>query len=115
MLTGIWGTATLPNVNGVETELYLQADKKYLRVPKYYYKVVYDPATQEGTAFVGLNNPYHTMTDEDVLCKDHCKQYSWLAWDLSSQEHGNGFCCDINELRKTITTIPADLAVKGIL
>ena len=84
-------------------------------MPKYYWKIVYDPATKEGTAFVGLNNPHHATTDEDVFCKDECARYPWLSWAASNEKAGAGFCCDVNELRKVVTTVPDDVSVQGLL
>ncbi|KAJ1526129.1 hypothetical protein ONE63_009292 [Megalurothrips usitatus] len=115
VVTGTWGTATLPDKDGKETELYLQADKQYIRVPKYYWKVVYDPATKQAAAFVGLNNPYHETQPADVLCEDVCARYNWLSWKASNQQSGYGFCCDVNELRKIVTTIPADIEAESLL
>ena len=115
VLTGIWGTATLPNKDGVETPLYLGGDRKVLRVPQFYWKVVYQPDTRRGVAFVGLNNPYYELTEQDKFCDDICGQYSWAGWQTTDQTAGYGFCCDINQFKKVVTTLPEDIVADGLL
>jgi hypothetical protein len=59
--SGTYGVATLPNVNGTETELYLYVNvnnNKGIPVPKFFWKAVCDPKSQAGVALVGINNPY---------------------------------------------------------
>ncbi|XP_069679728.1 uncharacterized protein [Periplaneta americana] len=116
--SGTHEVATLPNVNGVETELYLYVDSnnnKAIPVPKFYWKVVYDTKTQAGIAFVGINNPYVTNPQEDyLLCQDICSKLSWLQWDQKNIQKGYSYCCDVNELRSKIDTIP-DFTVSSVL
>jgi DNA/RNA endonuclease G (NUC1) len=83
--TGTYGVATLPNVNGVETELYLYVDvnnNKAIPVPKLFWKAVYDPKSQAGVVVVGINNPFVTnLQEEYLICEDVCSKISWLQWD----------------------------------
>ena len=80
--TGTYGVATLPNVNGIETELYLYVDSnsnKAFPLPKFYWKAVYDPKRQVGVVFVGINNPYVSDPQgDDLICNDVCSKISWV-------------------------------------
>ena len=80
MYNGTYGVATLPNVNGTETELYLYVDSnnnKAIPVPKLFWKVAYDPKSQVGFVFVGINNPYVSNPKGDYLiCTDVCSKIS---------------------------------------
>ncbi|KAJ9590454.1 hypothetical protein L9F63_016513 [Diploptera punctata] len=108
--TGTHGVTTLPNSNGVETEIYLYVDdnnNKGLPVPKVYWKVVYNSKTREGIAFIGINNPYVTNPSADyIFCTDVCSRVSWLQWDQKDIKKGYSYCCDVNDFRKTVKTLP---------
>lgn len=116
--TGTYGVATLPNVNGIETELYLYIDdnnNKGIPVPKLFWKAVYNPKTQAGIVFVGINNPYVSNPQEDYLiCNDVCSKISWLQWDQENIKSGYSYCCDVDDFRSTVTTLP-EFEVSGLL
>jgi hypothetical protein len=116
--TGTYGVATLPNVNGTETELHLYVDNnnnKGIPVPKLFWKAVYNSKTQAGIVFVGINNPYLSNAEEDYLiCKDVCSKISWLQWDQKNIKKGYSYCCDVNEFRSTVDTLP-ELPVSSLL
>jgi hypothetical protein len=90
--TGTYGVATLPNVNGTETELYLYVDSnnnKAIPVPKLFWKAVYDPESQAGVVFVGINNPHISEPKGDYLiCTDVCSKISWVNWDQKNITRG---------------------------
>ncbi|PSN57821.1 hypothetical protein C0J52_04397 [Blattella germanica] len=108
--TGTHGIATLPNVNGVETELYLYVDdnnNKAIPVPNLYWKAVYNPKTQAGIVFVGINNPYVSNPKGDYLiCQDVCSKVSWLQWDQTNIAKGYSYCCEVNDFRSKVDTLP---------
>ncbi|XP_059479958.1 uncharacterized protein LOC132199337 [Neocloeon triangulifer] len=117
--TGTNGITQLPDVNGNPVDIYIAYDANgngILKVPYIYWRVVYDPITQNGVAFVGLNNPYNDAPGTDFygLCTDVCSQISWVNWSPSDQRLGFGFCCDINELALNVPEIPP-LTVTGLL
>lgn len=116
--TGTHGVTTLPHEEtGVATELYIYVDEnnnKGLPVPQYYWKVVYNPDTQEGIAFVGVNNPYHYSDEDPILCTDICDQISWIHWNQHDQRLGYSYCCTVDDLRQTVSNIP-DFEVTGLL
>ena len=116
--TGTYGILTFPDVNGSETELYLYADNnnnKGIPVPKLFWKAVYEPKTQAGVVFVGINNPYISGPQEDdLVCNDVCSQISWLKWDQKNVTKGYVYCCDVNDFRSTVKTLP-DFTVSSLL
>lgn len=116
--TGTHGVLTLPHAQtGKPVKLYLYVNGKGgsngIAVPELYWKIVYDPKRQLGTAFVGLNDPYFGEKHEKV-CKDVSAQISWLRWDQRNQTAGISYSCSVDDLRRTVTTIP-EFVVKGLL
>jgi hypothetical protein len=116
--TGTYGVATLPNVNGIETELYLYVDRnnnKAIPVPKFYWKAVYDPKSQAGVVFVGINNPYVSDPQGDYLiCTDVCSKISWVNWDQKNIKKGYSYCCEVGDFRSTVKFLP-QFPVSGLL
>lgn len=116
--TGTHGVMTLPHAtSGKQTEVYLYSEngKQAIPVPRLYWKVVYDRRTKAGIALVGLNNPYNKAVSEDVLCTDVCNQLTFsITWNRTDLVQGYGYCCEVNELRKTVKNIP-NIAVNSVL
>jgi len=116
--TGTYGVATLPNVNGIETELYLHVDSnnnKAIPVPKFYWKAVYDPKSQAGVVFVGINNPYVSNPQGDYLiCTDVCSNISWVIWNPQNITKGYSYCCEFNDFRSTVNYLP-QFTLSGLL
>jgi hypothetical protein len=116
--TGTYGVATLPNINGIETELYLYVDSnnnKGIPVPKLFWRAVYDPKSQAGVVFVGINNPYVSQPQGDYLiCNDVCSQISWVDWDRTNIELGYSYCCEVDDFRSTVKYLP-EFPVSGLL
>ena len=118
VFTGTYGVATLPNVNGTETELYLYVDSnnnKAIPVPKFYWKSVYDPKSQAGVVFVGINNPYVSNPQGNYLiCTDVCSEISWVNWDQKNITVGYSYCCEVDDFRSTVQFLP-QFTVSGLL
>ncbi|XP_065345165.1 uncharacterized protein LOC135942784 [Cloeon dipterum] len=116
--TGTHGTTTLADVNGNQVPIYIGYDESgngVLKVPAFYWRVVYDETTQQGVAFVGLNNPYIDSPGSDFyLCPDVCSQISWINWDPSNQALGFAYCCEVGALAQFVEEIPS-LTVTGLL
>jgi hypothetical protein len=116
--TGTYGVATLPNVNGNETELYLHVDSNNntaIPVPKLLWRAVYDLKSHAGVVFVGINNPHISSPQEDyIICNDVCSQISWLNWDPKNITNGYSYCCEVNDFRSTVNTLPP-FPVSGLL
>ncbi|CAB3370986.1 Hypothetical predicted protein [Cloeon dipterum] len=117
VFTGTHGQSVLPDINGDLQPLYLGLDPNnnaIVHVPEIFWKVLYDPQTQEGVAFVGSNNPYLENPPGFIKCTDVCDQLTWLLWDPKNVTSGLSYCCEVNELAQTILEIP-ELTVSGLL
>ncbi|XP_050355779.1 uncharacterized protein LOC126776961 [Nymphalis io] len=111
--TGTYGIAQLLNSRNQTVDLYLYNDinnNPVIPVPLYYYKVVYEPSTKRGIAFVGINNPYYNLNEarELFFCKDICRNnnFRWLSWHPDSSSEGYTFCCTVPDFRNTIRHLP---------
>ena len=70
--------------------------------------MIRNPLTNKATAFVGMNNP-HLLTAEakaGVFCTDICEKFDWLSWDQFNIGNGYSFCCEVDDFRKTVDTLP---------
>lgn len=87
-------------------EIYLGYSTKKVRVPKYFYKMVYQPSTKQGIVLVTSNNPYLKNTDLDsaTFCEDVCTKYNWQL--KQSIERGYTFCCTMNSFRDIVKEAP---------
>ncbi|GBP50263.1 hypothetical protein EVAR_88099_1 [Eumeta japonica] len=112
--TGTFGVSQLTDIYGKRVDLYLFNDRNnnpVIPIPLYFYKVVYEPATTRGTAFVGINNPYYSPAEAKDLffCRDVCRgnaNFSWLIWRADSSSDGYAFCCTIPDFRNTVEHLP---------
>lgn len=114
--TGTFGVATLDDVRGREQQLYLynQDGRKALPVPRYYWKVVYNPKTKAGAAFVSFNNPYARVLTRDVFCETVCDQIKWVKWHPVDVVKGVSFCCEVDHFRNVVEDLP-EFKTKGLL
>lgn len=115
--TGTYGVTTLPHAQtGKDVPLYLfsSSSKKAIPVPELYWKVLYDPKTQLGVAFLGINNPYQENTSKSVICTDISSQITWLTWKKTDLKQGYSYACAVDDLRKKVAYLPS-FTVKGIL
>lgn len=115
--TGVHGVALLPDVNNEEQPLFLYAsgDERALPVPKFFWKIIYDPLTRRGTAFVSINNPYiNKLTADYLICNDISSEISWLSWKADKAELGLSYACSVDDLAQIVTTLPR-LVVSDIL
>ena len=75
VFTGTLGQLALKSDEGRMTRIYLSKGKKpYIPVPEFFWKVVYDPSSDDAVVFVGLNNPHFEgdpRTDASI-CPDQC-------------------------------------------
>lgn len=87
---------------------------RYL-VPKFIYKLIIDTTTKDGIVFVTLNDPYNKNPASENLCKDRCAEANINEPDFKNVEKGYTICCNYQEFRKKVRTLPADLEVNGLL
>ncbi|PNF41626.1 hypothetical protein B7P43_G10458 [Cryptotermes secundus] len=82
-----------------------------LPVPKWIWKLVYEPSTQEGIVFLVVNNPY-TLS---FTCSCVCAQTKWtLAWNRRDKSSGYVYCCSVDNFRRVFSGLP-DFEVTGLL
>ncbi|CAG4976039.1 unnamed protein product [Colias eurytheme] len=115
--TGTYGITQLTNQYGQRVDLYLHGT--VIPIPQYFYKVVYEPSSKKGIAYVGINNPYYSLREakEMFFCEDMCRSnysFSWLTWHPDNPSEGYTFCCTIPDFRATINHLPY-FDVSGVL
>ncbi|KAI5635244.1 DNA/RNA non-specific endonuclease domain-containing protein [Phthorimaea operculella] len=120
--TGTYGVTSLVNEFGRRVDIHLYTDRNnnpVIPVPEFFYKVVYEPVTQHGIAFVGINNPYYNETEAKQMffCEDLCRRtsmFAWLTWHPDNPHEGYTFCCTIPDFKRTVHHLP-DFPVTGLL
>ncbi|XP_011156845.2 uncharacterized protein LOC105193882 isoform X1 [Solenopsis invicta] len=113
--TGVHGQMTMEDIRGKQQPVYLHAEGTVMSVPKFYWKVIYDPLSKRGTAFVGLNDPFIRLVTDDVfLCTDISEGIKWLDWRPRNITSGISYACSVADLRKAVPVVPL-LDVIGIL
>lgn len=113
--TGVYGQMTMEDIHGKQQPIYLHAEGAVMSVPKFYWKVIYDPLSKRGIAFVGLNDPFIRLVTDDVyLCTDISERVEWLNWRPRNITLGISYACSVTDLRKAVPVMPL-LDVIGIL
>lgn len=80
-------------------------------VPKWIWKLVYEPSTKEGIVFLVVNNPY-TLS---FTCSCVCARTKWtLAWNRTDRNKGYVYCCSVDNFRRVFSGLP-DFEVTGLL
>ncbi|XP_063380267.1 uncharacterized protein LOC134666891 [Cydia fagiglandana] len=112
--TGTFGVGVVRDADDNHHELYLYTDannNKQLPVPRYFYKVFYEPSLRRGTAFIGINDIF--ASEEEVrswtFCTDRCRDnpdFAWLRWQPDRIDIGYSFCCEVDDFRRTVPHLP---------
>lgn len=106
----------LPDKNNKLKKLYLYREK--IRVPKYFWKLVYDPKTSRGIGIITSNNPYLGRNATLKICKDICQENNWLNYNATIEwkdsSKGLTICCSVTEMRKLFEEVPY-VEVDGVL
>ncbi|CAB4067048.1 unnamed protein product [Lepeophtheirus salmonis] len=108
------GTASILNLLNEQCKpinIELFSDRQYVPAPMYYWKVLYDPEANEAIAFIGLNNPYERKAHNHI-CTNICAQTVFDDVDFYKFEAGYTMCCEVSQLRMSISSIP-DLSKEG--
>ena len=102
MTTGTHGILEYPDKDSKATDIFLARIESYVPAPKYYWKVVQDPATNTAAAFIGLNDPHANVAPKE-LCPNRCAEMaSWVDWDITKLDSGYMYCCSVEEAAKAI-------------
>jgi len=112
--TGTSGVIELEDINGDMVPIYLYDGDK-LPVPRYYWKILYDPASETGVAIIGINNPHlETVPDEMIVCPA-LESHPLLT--MSQPENivnGYMWACNVKDLANALPEVP-DLPDMGLL
>lgn len=88
-------------------------ENNFVRVPKWFWKIIRDPSSKRGIALVTLNNIF--AEEAEQLCPNICATSRWNKTEFSDFKKGFTYCCDVNELMKEIPEIPAEAATEFVL
>ncbi|KAL3277421.1 hypothetical protein HHI36_012769 [Cryptolaemus montrouzieri] len=117
--TGTHEILTMRNNNtesNVELFLFSSNGEVGLPVPLFFWKIVFDPKSSAGVAFVGTNNPYITSSklDEMRICKDVSERINWISLNNKKLQRGFTYACSVMEFRKNVKFVP-NLKVNNLL
>ncbi|XP_054085091.1 uncharacterized protein LOC114804266 [Zeugodacus cucurbitae] len=121
--TGVCGICTLPDINGVQRELYLNLDEQNNRtipVPKLFFRILIDSKSREGIVIVGVNNPYLTIekvrTGGYVVAKDISNDINCINWDKANIEKGYCYACSVPDFIAVVKDLSLEkLETTGVL
>lgn len=85
-----------------------------LPVPKYIWKLVYDPVCSTGIVLVVLNNPFSTSYIGIEFCHNICDNYGWGKRAWREFDKGYIFCCKVSDFQNTVRT-HSNIHVRGVL
>jgi len=105
--TGTSGVIQLKDVNDELVEIYLYDGDK-LPVPRYYWKILYDPIGAAGVAVIGINNPHlEVVPDEFIVCPP-ITQHPILdsVSDPTNISKGFIWACRVEDLAAALPEIP---------
>ncbi|XP_023167674.2 uncharacterized protein LOC111597291 [Drosophila hydei] len=116
---GSWGVATLPNAEGKQTPIYLDAHTEQLPVPRLVYRIVIDQQSRKGIALVVSNNPHASLAEilqDYVVCEDVGAQLDWLDWEKTNIEKGYAYACAVEDFTDVVKDLPLNqLETTGLL
>lgn len=94
IVTGTYGSCTLPDVDGVQQPLFLDPPAN-MPVPLFYWKLYYDVDTADGMVYIGLNNPYKKIDDSVYICPNLCPDgyRKTDATGVNDENNGLVYCC----------------------
>lgn len=105
--TGTHGVMKLADVNGNMVEIYLH-NKNQLPVPRFFWKIIYDPIGNAGVAVVGVNNPHVQEINETYQLCPALDNPTIL--DRVSQpeniERGYIYACRVEDLSAAVPEVP---------
>lgn len=91
----------------IKIYLSIEGTKYRVPIPEYIWKIAYDEKSEAGIAFIGVNSPY--IGDEFYwykICKDICFKLDYVKFHQDYAKKGYVYCCEINDLRRRVRTVP---------
>ncbi|XP_066149550.1 uncharacterized protein [Euwallacea fornicatus] len=113
VITGTHGILTYNDSDNIPQPISLGTNG-ILPVPKYFWKIAYEPKTRRAIVFIVLNDPHTKDATPDVFCQDTCLEHGFLknAWKNASS--GYVFCCSVSDFKKEVKSSP-ELEVSAVL
>lgn len=110
IITGTYGVLTLKDIYENDAEMYLGYTGT-IPVPKFSWKIAYEPIRKSAVVFVVSNNPFFR---EVFPCKDICKAEGLFKKEWSDVRRGLVSCCTYSNFRYIVNTSP-NLVVRSTL
>jgi len=105
--TGTSGVLQLLDVDNELVDIFLY-DGYRLPVPRYYWKILYDPVGGSGVAVIGINNPHLESVPESYIVCPPLADHPILSGvsDQSSIYRGYIWACRVEDLAAAIPEVP---------
>lgn len=105
--TGSFGVLELEDSLETPHAVFL-LDSTFLPVPKYLFKLVYEPLTRKAVVFVMINNPFmETVSLKDIVCRDVIEQITWVKTRKPAiLSKGILYACDYDEFKQVFRKAP---------
>lgn len=85
-----------------------------IEVPRFFWKIVKNVATNSAIAFVTLNNPFATSLGAgDSICPDISSTTGWAVTEYKIFNKGYTVVCNVNSL--AVSFIPAEAKAPNVL
>merc|ERR1719228_940896 len=105
--TGTHGVCQLEDVDGEMVDIYLY-DGNRLPIPRYYWKILYDPLAGAGVAVIGVNNPHLTAIPPDYIICPALEDHPVLenVFHPENIEKGYMWACRAGDLAAAVENVP---------
>lgn len=99
-------------MDGTEIPITLE-DNGNIVVPKYYWKIIKNAATNCGIVLINLNNPFATSIEP--ICEDVCQQTGWNNANYADYSKGYTYCCTVSSFVLVNPDVPVEAHADGVL
>ncbi|KAM7344139.1 salivary protein Tsal1-like [Cochliomyia hominivorax] len=106
-------TLELRKKHGGFVKIYLDKTKK-IEAPKYFYKILMHKKSDSAIVFVTVNNPYIEDAAKEI-CTNVCKESGFLHDNFPDVTKGYTFCCELNEFKKLVPSLPEEVKGNNLL
>jgi len=105
--TGTHGVCELEDVDGEMVDIFLYDGDK-LPVPRYYWKILYDPIANTGVAVVGVNNPHLKAIPPNYIICPSVESHPILDNIHQPENIVRGFiwACKVEDLAASVPNVP---------
>ncbi|KAF7279605.1 hypothetical protein GWI33_007000 [Rhynchophorus ferrugineus] len=101
VITGTFGTLKYPDIMDNPTEIYLTGNE--IPVPKYIWKIAYEPVKLKAIVFVMLNDPFIINNNKySHFCSDVCRDNGFSNTGWRENAKGLVWCCSYDEFEQIV-------------